>query len=67
MLALKIMLFRQLLVGDKYIYCGSCRYQSPFLNKFAAWNFMINQISVGIHIRHTAVANFYIGPSKKSR
>ena len=38
---------------------------NPRLIRFVVWNFVITHISVGVHIGHTAVANFYSSPVKK--
>ena len=56
-------LFGNYLVGDKYLYCGSCSYLLSI--RFVILNFTIVHRSVGVHVRHTTVAYFDVGLVKR--
>ena len=51
------------LVGDKYLYCGSCSYLLSI--RFVILNFTIVHRSVGVHVRHATVAYFDVGLVKR--
>ena len=56
--------FDNYLAEDKYLYYGSAVIK-PCFYRFVVLNFIILHVNVGVHIGHTAMANFYIGPVKK--